>query len=129
MEPDQEPRITEEGGPSEEIDEAEQERKRKERKERAVKEREDKVKAERGRLEAEIGRSRMGLNKEEGEREFMCAWKCLLIYSSCSALSTRSFCLRLQEYVDGCDSGPTGTNISFERTLTDIFLGYNPSNR
>ncbi|KAF9055246.1 HSP90-domain-containing protein [Hymenopellis radicata] len=40
------------------------------RKERALKEREDKVKAERSRMEASIDRSRNELNKEEGEREF-----------------------------------------------------------
>ncbi|EGN93056.1 hypothetical protein SERLA73DRAFT_79097 [Serpula lacrymans var. lacrymans S7.3] len=53
--------------PSSEVD---MEQKRKERRERAVKEREGKVKAHLGRLEADIGRSKMGLNKEEGEREF-----------------------------------------------------------
>jgi len=53
-------------------DESEQQQ-RWERKERAVKEREEKVKAERDRLEVDIGRSRMGMNKEEGEREFKCA--------------------------------------------------------
>lgn len=41
-----------------------------ERKQRAIKEREEKVRVERGRVEAEIGRSRVDLNKEEGEREF-----------------------------------------------------------
>jgi len=35
-----------------------------------VKEREEKIKAERGRVEADIGRSRQGINKEEDEREF-----------------------------------------------------------
>lgn len=53
-------------------------RKRKERMEKAVKEREEKVRTERGRVEAEIGRSRMGLSKEEGEREYMCALYLLL---------------------------------------------------
>ena len=55
-------------------DDAMQERKRQDRKERAVKEREDKIKAERGRVEADIGRSRQGIDKEEGEREFRCAF-------------------------------------------------------
>lgn len=45
-------------------------RKRLERKERALKEREEKVRAQRGRMEAEIGRSRVDLNQEEGEQEF-----------------------------------------------------------
>ncbi|KAH0839764.1 Hsp90 protein-domain-containing protein [Lanmaoa asiatica] len=45
-------------------------RKRQENKERALKEREEQVRAQRGRTEAEIGRSRLGLTKEEGERIF-----------------------------------------------------------
>jgi hypothetical protein len=55
------------------LDESEPQQKRQERKERAVREREEKVKAERDRLEVDIGRSRMGMNQEEGEREFRCA--------------------------------------------------------
>lgn len=43
---------------------------RSQRKERAVKEREEKIKAERSKVEAQIGRSRQGLNQEEDEREF-----------------------------------------------------------
>lgn len=63
-------------------DEEEHERRRKNRKERAVKEREEKVKAELSKLEAEIDRSKRGLTKEEGELEFRCArW----IDLSCSA--------------------------------------------
>lgn len=46
------------------------ERRRREKKEQALKEREDKVRAERSRMDAEIGRSKMSLNTEEGEREF-----------------------------------------------------------
>ena len=56
-----------------EVDPAEKERLRKERKERAVREREERVKTERNKLEAQIDRTRTGLNKEEGEREFRCA--------------------------------------------------------
>ncbi|KAL0579544.1 hypothetical protein V5O48_002473 [Marasmius crinis-equi] len=41
-----------------------------ERKKRALQEREAKVRAERDNLEASIGRSKMDLNKEEGERDF-----------------------------------------------------------
>jgi heat shock protein 90kDa beta len=52
------------------IDEGDSQQKRSERKERAVREREEKVRAERDRLEVDIGRSRMGMNQEEGEREF-----------------------------------------------------------
>jgi predicted phage tail protein len=44
-----------------------------ERRNRAVKDREDKIKDERRRLEAEIARSKSGINQEEGERNFMCA--------------------------------------------------------
>jgi hypothetical protein len=55
------------------LEEGIQERLRQERKAKAVKEREEKVKADRDRLEADIGRSRMGLNRDEGEREFRCA--------------------------------------------------------
>lgn len=43
-----------------------------EKKERAVKEREEKVRLERERVEASTRKSRMDLNKEEGEREFKC---------------------------------------------------------
>lgn len=43
------------------------------RKEKAVREREEKVRIERGIVEANIGRSRNELNKEEGERNFRCA--------------------------------------------------------
>jgi hypothetical protein len=56
------------------LDEGEQQQKRWERKERAVREREEKVRTERERLEADIGRSRMGMNQEEGGREFKCAF-------------------------------------------------------
>jgi transcription elongation regulator 1 len=44
---------------------------RQERRNRAVKEREDKIKDERRRLDAEIEKSKSGINKEEGERIFM----------------------------------------------------------
>lgn len=53
-------------------DEQEKERKREERKARAVKEREEKIKSEQRRVEADINKSRTGLNKEEGELEFKC---------------------------------------------------------
>ena len=46
---------------------------RQERRNKAVKEREDKIKDERRRHDAAIERSKSGINKEEGERSFMCA--------------------------------------------------------
>lgn len=46
---------------------------RQERRNKAVKEREDKINAERRRLDADIERSKMGVDREEGERTFMCA--------------------------------------------------------
>lgn len=49
-----------------------------ERKERAVKEREQKVKAELSRVEMNIEKSRMGINKEEGERDYKCVVHSLL---------------------------------------------------
>lgn len=49
----------------------EEDEKRK-RREQALKEREEKVKAERNRLDAKIERSKQGMGKEEGERLFRC---------------------------------------------------------
>lgn len=46
---------------------------RQEKKERAVRDREQKVKAEFSRVERNIEQSRMGINQEEGEREYKCA--------------------------------------------------------
>ncbi|KAF8138301.1 Hsp90 protein-domain-containing protein [Boletus edulis] len=51
-------------------DETEVSCKRQEKRDRALKEREEQVRAQRGRTEAEIGKSRWGLTKEEGERVF-----------------------------------------------------------
>ena len=56
-----------------EEDPEEAERKKKEKRERALKEREQQVKAGLSRVEAQIERSRAGLNKEEDERDFRCA--------------------------------------------------------
>jgi hypothetical protein len=47
--------------------------KRKDRKAEAVKERGDKVRAERERVQATIEKSRSGLDREEGELQFRCA--------------------------------------------------------
>jgi hypothetical protein len=46
---------------------------RRRRKEQALKEREEKVRAERSRLDVQIERSKQGLGREEGERQFRCA--------------------------------------------------------
>lgn len=46
---------------------------REERRERAMREREQKVKAELSRIEMSIERSRVGINQEEGERDYKCA--------------------------------------------------------
>ncbi len=53
-----------------------------ERKERAVKEREQKVKAELSRVEINIEKSRMGINKEEGERDYKCVAHPLLFLAN-----------------------------------------------
>jgi hypothetical protein len=59
--------------PADEETYEQQQQKRQERARQAVKEREDKVRADLGRVEAEIGRSRqMGMH-EEGELIFKCA--------------------------------------------------------
>lgn len=46
---------------------------RKDRKAQAVKEREEKIRVERERVQATIEKSRIGLNREEGELQFRCA--------------------------------------------------------
>ncbi|KDQ64486.1 hypothetical protein JAAARDRAFT_117992 [Jaapia argillacea MUCL 33604] len=64
------PETSSEEQPEPTLSEGDKEQQRRERKERAVREREERVKSDRDRLEADINRSKMGLNKEEGEREF-----------------------------------------------------------
>ena len=49
------------------------ERRKKEKRERALRERERMVKADLSKIEAGIERSRVGLNKDEDERDFRCA--------------------------------------------------------
>jgi hypothetical protein len=61
----------------------EQQKKRRERAEQAVKEREEKVRADLGRVEAEIGRSRQLGDKEEGEMLFKCAAEFPLTRAAC----------------------------------------------
>jgi hypothetical protein len=60
------------------------ERTKEEKRERALRERAQKVRADQLKVEAQIGRSRAGLNKEEDERDFRCAqltlpWGCMSI--------------------------------------------------
>lgn len=45
------------------------------RKEQALKERAEKVRAERSRLDVQIERSKQGMGREEGERQFRCAMR------------------------------------------------------
>ena len=59
---------------------------RQERREKAVKEREDKIKDERRILDAEIERSKSGIDREEGERSFMCAVDTLQFWTHYTAL-------------------------------------------
>ena len=56
-----------------EEDPEEAERKKNEKRERALRERERQVKTDLSKVEAQIERSRAGLNKEEDERDFRCA--------------------------------------------------------
>lgn len=56
-----------------EDDPEETERKKKEKRERALREREQRVKADLSKIEVRNERSRVGLNKEEDERDFRCA--------------------------------------------------------
>jgi len=55
------------------VEDVDEIQKRKDRKAHAVKEREEKIKAERDRVQANIEKSRVDLNKEEGELQFRCA--------------------------------------------------------
>jgi hypothetical protein len=59
--------------PGEEDTYEEQQKRREQRAKQAVKEREDRVRADLGRVEAQIGRSRQLGDKEEGEMLFKCA--------------------------------------------------------
>ncbi len=93
--------------PAAEEDEEERERRRTERKVRAVKEREEKVKVERTKVEAEIDRSKFGLAKEEGELEFRCAIAFLHSEIRCLAPLTAD---RMLCCVGRCSSMPSGTH-------------------
>lgn len=59
-------------------DAASKEQTRKERQERAVREREEKIRADRDRVEADIHKSKMGLTREEGELQFRCACRSIV---------------------------------------------------
>lgn len=68
---------------------------RQERREKAVKEREDKIKDERRRLDAEIERSKSGIDREEGERSFMCVVDTLQLWTHTMALINYLICIGL----------------------------------
>ena len=85
----------------------EADRKKKEKRERALREREQKVKADLSKVGAQIERSRVGLNKEEDERDFRCArqttpWRWVFM-----ALNVVRFDF-FQNFAHGCHSRPTG---------------------
>jgi hypothetical protein len=82
--------------------------KRKDRKAQAVKEREEKIKAERDRVQANIEKSRVGLNKEEGELQFRCAIATCFRFRPLVLALTRAL-FSLQDSSDGCYTGTTGT--------------------
>jgi len=103
----------------------EAERKKRGKRERALREREQKVKADLSKVEAQIERSRAGLNKEEDEQDFRCAplillWKCIS-----TALNVLRFDF-LQNSAYGCSSRPTGKfNIAVELCAKSVsFSGY-----
>jgi hypothetical protein len=89
------------------LEEGEEICRKQERRGNAVRQREEKVKAERGRVEADIGRSRMGLNKEEGELEFRCAQSSVSINSSCLVALTHCLSFNSQEYANRCNTRST----------------------
>ena len=68
---------------------------RQERREKAVKEREDKIRDERRRLDAEIERSKSGIDREEGERSFMCVVDTLQLWTHTMALINYLICIGL----------------------------------
>ena len=61
------------GADTSSVERGDETQKREERKAQAVKEREEKIKVERERVQATIEKSRIGLNREEGELQFRCA--------------------------------------------------------
>jgi hypothetical protein len=100
---------TEDASEQEPLEEGEEICRKQERRGNAVRQREEKVKAERGRVEADIGRSRMGLNKEEGELEFRCAQSYVSINSSCLVALTSCLSFNSQEYANRCNTRSTST--------------------
>ena len=90
-----------------EEDPEEVERKKKEKRERGLREREQQVKADLSKVEAQIERSRVGLNKEEDERDFRCAqltmhWRRISV--ALNVVRSDFF----QDPAYGCNSRPTG---------------------
>lgn len=98
-------------------------RKRHEKKERAVKEREDKVKAERKRVETGINRSRHGLDKEEGDRAFRCAF--LMLHLNQLLVALTKCCLICRTLLTDAIRDPqVRILLLFGQLLTNIFLDY-----
>ena len=70
--------------------------KRLDRKAQAVKEREEKIKIERERVQATIKKSRIGMNREEGEMQFRCAAATYSEFLGC-VLALKNYRLSLQD--------------------------------
>ena len=94
--PDQSEKQDAEVPPTEVGDETQ---KRQDRKAQAVKEREEKIKIERERVQATIEKSRVGLNREEGELQFRCAAATYSKFWGC-VLALKSYRLTLQDPSD-----------------------------
>ena len=90
------------------IEGADEAQKRKDRKAHAVKEREEKIKAERDRVQASIEKSRVDLNKEEGELQFRCAMLPTLDLVG-RVLALKAALSSMQDSSNGCYTGTTGT--------------------
>jgi hypothetical protein len=79
-----------------ELTEEEKAKERKERKEKAVKEREREVKNLKDKVEADIGKSRREVNKEEGERDYRYTSCCLHALPSILFTFTAGQCSQMQ---------------------------------
>lgn len=67
------------------VEQVDEIQRRKDRKAQAVKDREEKIRAEREQVQANIEKSRIGLNREEGELQFRCAIAtCIGFRKSCA---------------------------------------------
>ena len=78
----------------------------------AVKESEEKVKAERSKLAADIDKSRQGLNKGEGELEFKCVAYFHTMTSQILGAANIDL-LSLQDDVSRRNTRPTGTLVVY----------------